>query len=426
MRTVRPKQVEKKTNRDTLAINGGKPVRTKPFPPPFIGANLIGREEKALVDKVMDAKSLFRHYGSNCLHMVDQFETELADAVGARYALATSSGSGALFCAMKGLNVGPGDEVILPVLGWLSDYNAIVFAGARPVFAAIDASLNLDPESFKARITRRTKAVIVIHYQGAASRVDEIIALARRHKIKVIEDAAQSLGGRYNGKALGSLGDVAIFSFQNNKVITAGDGGALVTNDQEIFERAARFHDLGMLRTCFEKRLKKKVMTQPFLGSQWRMNELTGAVALAQLRKLPAIIKATRAKSARLRSLLARELPGLRFRPVKTANDIGILVTLDLGSPAAVAAFKKAYEAEGFVYGPTSGCGLFNGFASIVADMKRKAIRQPDDFTTGAELAGRIASIAVLPVHTGQDIRDMARGIVKVMRGLAVGAPGAR
>ncbi len=114
MRTVRPKQVEKKTNRDTLAINGGKPVRTKPFPPPFIGANLIGREEKALVDKVMDAKSLFRHYGANCLHMVDQFETELADAVGARYALATSSGSGALFCAMKGLNVGPGDEVILP------------------------------------------------------------------------------------------------------------------------------------------------------------------------------------------------------------------------------------------------------------------------------------------------------------------------
>ena len=404
---------------EKLAINGGKPVRTKPFPPQYIGANLIGKEEKALVNKVIDAKSLFRHYGANCLNMTGQFEKELSAFIGTRYALAVSSGSGALFCAMKGLNVGAGDEVILPALGWISDYNAIAFSWATPVFADIDSSLNMNPESFKSKITKKTKAVIVIHYQGAASRLDEIVKIAHSHKIKVIEDVAQAIGGAYDGKKLGSLGDVAIFSFQNNKVITTGDGGALVTDDQEIFERATRFHDLGMLRTVFEKNLEKKRMTEPFLGSQWRMNELTGAVALAQLRKLPDIVRKTRTKSAKLRAILKKELPRLKFRDVKPENDIGILVSIDLGSKTAAAKFKDAYQAEGLVYGATSGCGVFNTYAAILADMKNKNIYKEKDFEAADGIIGSMAPIAVLPVYNDKDIKDIAKGIIKVVKGIS-------
>ena len=403
---------------EKLAINGGKPVRTKPFPPQYIGANLIGKEEKALVNKVIGAKSLFRHYGANCLNMTGQFEKELSAFIGTRYALAVSSGSGALFCAMKGLNIGSGDEVILPALGWISDYNAIAFSGATPVFADIDGSLNMNPESFKSKITKKTKAVIVIHYQGAASRLDEIVKISHRHKIKVIEDVAQAIGGTYNGKKLGSLGDVAIFSFQNNKVITTGDGGALVTDDQEIFERAVRFHDLGMLRTVFEKNLERKRITETFLGSQWRMNELTGAVALAQLRKLPDIVRKTRTKSAKLRAILKKELPGLKFRDVNPKNDIGILVSIDLGSKAAAGKFKEAYQAEGLVYGATSGCNVFNTYAAILADMKSKNICNGKDFEISDEIMGGMAPIAVLPVYNDKDIRDIAKGIIKVIRGI--------
>ena len=408
---------KEKVNMEKLAVNGGNPVRSESFPPQYIGANLIGKEEKALVNKVIDAKSLFRHYGANCLNMTGRFEEELSGFIGTRYALAVSSGSGALFCAMKGLNIGDGDEVILPALGWISDYNAVAFSGARPVFADIDGSLNMNPESFKAKITKKTKAVIVIHYQGAASRLDEIVKIARRHKIKIIEDVAQAIGGAYDGKKLGSLGDVAIFSFQNNKVITTGDGGAIVTDDQGTFERTVRFHDLGMLRPCFEKTLEKKRITEPFLGSQWRMNELTGAVALAQLRKLPAIIRATRTKSAKLRALLKKDLPCLKFRDVKTENDIGILISIDLGSKVAVAKFKEAYQAEGLVYGATSGCGVFNTYAAIVADMKNKDIYNGKDFEKSDEITGKMAQIAVLPVYNENDIRDIAKGIIKVING---------
>lgn len=404
---------------EKLAINGGKPVRTKPFPAQYIGANLIGKEEKELVDKVIDAKSLFRFYGSNCLNMTEQFEDELKELLDVRYTLATSSGTGALFCGMKGLNIGKGDEVILPAFGWLSDYSAIALSGATPVFADIDESMNISPGDFKTKITARTKAVIVIHYQGAASRVDEIIEIARRRKIKVIEDVAQAIGGEYDGKPLGSFGDFSIFSFQNNKVITTGDGGAFATNDQEIFERAVRFHDLGMIRPCFLKKLEKEAITEPFPGIQWRMNELTGAVALAQLRKLPSIIKATKEKSSKLKTQLAKELPGLKYRDVKSENDIGILVSIDLGSKEAVDKFKAAYQAEGLVFGPTSGCGVMGAFVAINKDLNCKKAYREKDFETTRKIADKMAPIAILPVYDDNDIRDMAKGVIKVLKGIS-------
>ena len=403
-----------------LAIHGGKPVRTKPLARHCIGANLIGKEEKKLVCEVIDSQSLFRHCGGKCLHMVETFEKEFREFIGTRYALATSSGSAALFCAVKAMGIGKGDEVIIPAFGWISDYNAVELSGAKPVLADVDDSMNLNPEDFERKITKKTKGVIVIYYQGAASRIDEIVKIARRHNIKVIEDVAQALGGTYGGKMLGSLGDVSIFSFQHNKIITTGDGGILATNDQETYERAARYHDLGALRPVFKKNLEKDVITEAFPGYQWRMNELTGAVALAQLRKVPAIIKAVKSRSKELRSVLIREFPDIRFRVVQTENDMGIVIEINLGSEERVKKFRETYEAEGLIFGATSGCGTLSKFETVSVSLKNKNAFREKDFEKSKQVEQKMAGIAVLPVYTRKDMNDIARGAIKVLSGLAL------
>lgn len=402
-----------------LAIDGGKPVRTKPMPRLCIGANLIGREEMTLLRRVVESKCLFRHCPGNC-RMVETFEGELRDFLGMPFALATSSGSGALSCAINALGVGKGDEVIIPAFGWMSNYHAVALAGARPVIAEIDDSLNLNPESFAACITLRTKAVIVVHYQGAASRLDEIVAIARKHGVAVVEDVAQAIGVSFKGRKLGSWGDVAMFSLQHNKVICSGEGGALVTNDQKIYERAVRTHDLGMVRPVFKDLLPKSLITTGFPGSQWRMSELTGAVALAQLRRLPSILKAVKIRSEQLHRVLIEEFPSLEFRAVLPANDMGIVIEMNLGTAENVTRFRKAYEAEGLTFGPTSGCGTLTKFESVVAALGKPTARTTRAFEKSSTIEGRMAGIALLPTYTKKDMQDIATGVAKVLRGLGL------
>jgi len=152
-------------------------------------------------------------------------------------------GTAALQVAMAALGIGPGDEVILPAWTWYSCYNAIVLAGALPVFAESDESLNINPNDIEHRITPQTKAIMAVHIEGCPCDMDRILPIARKHEIKVLEDSAQSLGTSYKGKPLGSIGDIAIYSFQFCKTITLGEGGAVVTDDPVLFERACRFHD---------------------------------------------------------------------------------------------------------------------------------------------------------------------------------------
>ena len=398
-----------------LALEGGQPTRREPFDYQCIGGNLIGDEELALVTEVIRSRTLFRHYGPQKPHMVDDFEHSVCELVGSRYTLATATGSGAWFCALAALGLRPNDEVIIPAFGWITDYSSVSLAGAVPVFAGIDESLNLSPEAFQDKITPQTRAVIVIHYQGGASRLDEIVAIARNRGIKVIEDVAQSCGGLYGGKRLGTWGDISCFSLQTHKMITAGDGGFLTTDDQEYFERAVRFHDLGLLRPAFERRLKAPVMTEPICGMQWRMNELNGAVALAQIRKLPAMLKRIKDNALFVRGEMESALPELRFRAVAPENDIGIIVAFDLGCDANVDYFRKAFVAEGCVYGPTSYCQTMGNIDVVRSCLTKAGRYQPSDFTSTEQIEKRFAIIAILPVYANRDVQDIARAATKVL-----------
>jgi 8-amino-3,8-dideoxy-alpha-D-manno-octulosonate transaminase len=280
--------------------------------PALIGPHYFDdRERKALLE-VWESGSPFRYWGPGRPDKVRKFEEAFAKHMGTRFALGVTSGTAALDCAITGLGVGPGDEVIVPAYTWWSDYTCVVHAGALPVFADIDRTFNLDPRDFERKITPRTKAVIAVHLLGGQCDMDPIMEVARKRGVAVLEDCAQCVGGSYRDKKLGNIGDVGIYSFQINKMITSGEGGAVVTNDARVYERAARFHDMGLMRPLFEQRMGgSRVPT--FAGENFRMSELTGAVLGAQLPKLDRMIADLRQHARAIRQGI-QSLPGIRLR----------------------------------------------------------------------------------------------------------------
>lgn len=300
-----------------LAVDVGSPVRATPLRANFPGPLYYDDQERRELLDVLDARSPFRWYGigpkggspSKC----NRFEKEFAAHQGTKYCVAVTSGTAALITAVAALGAGPGDEVILPAWTWYSCYDAIIAAGATPVFAEIDESMNIDAADIERHITPRTKIIMAVHIMGEPADMEPILELARRHRLKVLEDCAQSAGATYKGRAVGSMGDCGIYSFQLCKTISAGEGGAVVTNDPEIFERAARLHDIGELRRPHAAMLGAPPRFGPLAGWNFRMNEYTGAVMRAQLRKLDRIVADFRDKGTRVAQGI-QDLPGIQFR----------------------------------------------------------------------------------------------------------------
>ena len=240
---------------DKLAIQGGAPVRTKPWVSKFIGGEELGQEEKNRLLRVLDKKRVFRYVPEGLEDSeVAQLEKEYKRFTGAKYALAVNSGTSALICALIAAGVGPGDEVIIPAYTWVATAGAVALVNAVPVLCEIDDSLTMDPEDLESRITPLTKAVIVVHMRGISCNMDGIMAVARKHNLKVIEDAAQANGGQYKGQMLGSIGDLGCFSLQQSKVITTGEGGMVVTNSETMWQRAVLYHDGAMYQFRFTER----------------------------------------------------------------------------------------------------------------------------------------------------------------------------
>ena len=397
--------------------------RTRPYPSRYLGASLIGGEEiRELLDVVRE-KSPFRHYGEGNPGKVEKFELEAAKFLNSRYTLGVSSGTGALFCALAALSVGVGDEVILSSFNWYSDFNCIVAMGALPVFADIDESLNMDPADFERKITPRTKAVIVTHYQGGPADMDRIMAIAKKHGIKVIEDNAQAFGGEYKGKKLGTIGDIGIASFQTNKMLTCGEGGLLYTDNEEYFIRAVRYHDLGTARDVFINRIQNKELANEdfeFAGCQFRMSELAGAFMLAQLRKLPTILERCRAGHRRIREAF-KDSSLFSFRPVDE-GDCGITVFMLFETPELAARFHSELANRKIPVGTTSACCSLPDTKRI----KNKGMVNKNNPPFGPGFAGeymvydsaavcpntskireRYISFGIGPLYTDEDINDI-------------------
>ena len=414
---------------DELAVNGGSPVRTEPLPSAYLGTSVYGDEELDLLTEVVRTKLPFREYGDGTPHMVRDFEREARAYFGVDHALAVATGSASFYCAMAGLGVGPGDEVIIPTFGWFTDFEAPVMFGATPVFADIDRSLNMDPADFERKITPATKAVIVVHFQGATNDFDRVLEIAARHGVKVVEDCAQSCGATYKGRKIGSLGDVACFSFQQNKILSTGDGGLVLAKDPVVFERAVRFHDLGFVRPSLLEQFGEERVEQ-FCGCQFRMNEFTGAVALAQLRKLDArIVGGPRRHYQRLKQLVTDGCPGIRFRATgDDEGNAGIAFYMDLETPGRAGWFAAALGAEGIRIGPSSGC--LNLLTAEVVQKKTQVHPALPPFGPGwpgehvsyapemcpntDTIYGSMVCVALGPQFEDADVDGIAAAIIKV------------
>lgn len=246
----------------------------------------IGKEEIDAVARAINTKDFFKINGSGC--EVLNFEEEWKEYTGSDYALLMSSGFGALTSALIGLGIGPGDEVIVPGYTYIASALAVTAVGAIPVIADIDETLTIDAAEVEKKLSKHTKAIIPVHIMGFPCNMDSLKELAEKHGIAIVEDACQSIGGKYKGKFLGTIGDAGAYSFNYFKNITAGEGGALVTKNRQIYERALIYHDSSAV-AFFGTQLDG--ISEPlFGGTEFRISDITGAILREQLKKLPAII----------------------------------------------------------------------------------------------------------------------------------------
>ena len=410
--------------KEKLAIDGGTPVRKTPLGYKAYGPQFYNDVEKRELLEVLESRRPFRWWKSNS--KVLEFEEAYAAHIGVKYALGVTSGTTALCAALAALEIGPGDEVILPAWTWYADYDTIVLAGALPVFAEVDSSLNIDPGDIEARITPRTKAIIAVSLQGCPADMDPILEIARKHKLRVLEDFSQCVGGRYRGKYLGSIGDIGISSFQESKTITSGEGGAVVTNDPELFERAIRFHDVSALRAPYNEILRGG-MIAGFASSNFRMNEFTGAVLKAQEQDIETICTALRSNTRKVREGIA-DLPGLKLRKSPDLEgDLGVTVFLDHGTRERRDRFLRALRAEGISASPPGGSVILPIDKRIENKLtvhpawpsfnspEGKAIRYGADCCPRTiDIMGREGGVIMDPNFTDDDLKDIILAIRKV------------
>jgi 8-amino-3,8-dideoxy-alpha-D-manno-octulosonate transaminase len=279
---------------------------------PGPGYYWIGKEEEQELLSLIRARYLFRYGDSQdpaFKHRVKTLEEEVARKFGVKYTLAVSSGTAALITAMSAAGMGPGDEVIVPGYTFIASMSSVIFCNAVPVLAEVDESLTLDPADVEAKITPYTRAILAVHMIGNPCDLDRLAAITKKHKLLLIEDAAQAFGGFYHGKRLGTIGRIGAFSFNIFKTINAGDGGMVVSDDADLYEKAFGYHDQGHLPL----RMGVEVGKRSAIGQNFRMTELTAAVLLAQFRKLDAILERLAALKARFKKQI-QGVKGLEFR----------------------------------------------------------------------------------------------------------------
>ncbi len=284
---------------DKPALLGGAPVRSEPFPAwPVFGEP----EEQALL-RTLRSGNWYRGNGGN----VRRFEEAYARATGARRCLATCNGTSALFVSLNALDVQPGDEVVIPPYTFIATVNVVLRQFALPVFVDTDPeTFQMDPGKLEAAITDRTRAIIPVHLGGNACDLDRILAIARARNIPVIEDACQAHMAEWRNQKAGTLGATGCFSFQASKNLNSGEGGAMLTNDEALYERAYAFHNNGSGLKAIGSNF-----TYASTGHNLRLTEFQAALLLEQMARLDAQIRARSANGARLASLL-EQIPGIR------------------------------------------------------------------------------------------------------------------
>jgi 8-amino-3,8-dideoxy-alpha-D-manno-octulosonate transaminase len=278
------------------------------------GFELWGAEERKEVNEVLETGILMR-YGFDGPRKgqwkAKELESAVCETFGCKHAQLTSSGTAALTTAMAALGIGAGDEVIMPAFTFVASFEAVLSVGAIPVLVDVDESLTLSPDAVRAAITPRTKCIMPVHMCGSMAWMSELKAICKANDLLLLEDACQSIGGTYKGQHLGTIGHAGTFSFDFVKTITCGEGGVVMTNDTDIYEKCDGYTDHGH----DHKGVDRGADLHPFIGYNYRISELHAAVGLAQIRKLPQILEIQRRNNRMLRSFL-ESISEVTFRQV--------------------------------------------------------------------------------------------------------------
>ncbi len=313
------------------------------------GFEIFGEEEKKEILDVLDTGVLFRYEfldQRKGVFKVRQFEEHFAKYCGAGYAQAVTSGTTALKLALTALGIGPGDEVITQGFTFVATWEAILEVGALPVFTEVDATLNMDPLDLRKKITEKTKCIIPVHMLGAQAKIREIVAIAKEYAIPVLEDTAQAAGARIQGKHLGTFGDCGTFSFDSVKTMTTGEGGMVITDDQQMWQTMSEYHDHG-----HDHKVNpggRGGEGRRFIGSNYRMMELQGAIGLAQLAKLDVMIVAQQRNKTILKEA-ALAIPGVTFRElVDPAGDSATHLVFSMSDKEHCQRVNATLKKEGF------------------------------------------------------------------------------
>ena len=297
----------------------------------------IGKEEIDAVTRVIESRKLFKINDGN--QEVFNFENELREKFDVENALLMTSGKAALISALTGMGIGPGVEVIVPGYTYIATAIAVTATGAIPVIAEIDETLAIDPIDVEKKITPRTKAIIPVHMQGMPCNMDALMEISKKYGVKILEDACQADGGSYKGKRLGTIGDAGALSFNYFKIITAGEGGALLTNDKQIYQRAYIYHDSSAV-AFFGNQLDGNEEEQ-FCGTEYRVGEITAAILREQLKRLDGILADLRRIKSTLKDALKDDFEFVPSNDEK--GDCSLVLALKFDSEEKARAFKTKF-----------------------------------------------------------------------------------
>lgn len=406
-----------------LALLGGEKVKTTPFGT----GKRFGDEELKQLKEALDQNTLFYWYGEK----VKAFQAKFAEMYGVKHCVTTTSGTAALHVALGTLGVTAGDEVITSPITDMGTLIGILYQNAIPIFADLDPySFNMDPKSIEAKITDKTKAIVVVHLAGNAADMDPIMELAKKHNIKVIEDCAQSYNCYYKGRLAGTIGDIGCFSLNDFKHISAGDGGMCIMNDEEYYYKAHKFADKNYNRITRDGHPSREI---EFLAPNYRMSELQGAVGLAQLDKLEWICKQRSAYGEGISKGIG-DLPGIHIPKIIEGGKSSFwFYMFRLDEKAANVSrdeFCKALTAEGIPCeaGYIPKCvyeyDLFknlNAYDGTKCPFNCKYYGKDIKYETGMcpeaeDILNTAIRMGVNEFYTEQDMNDVIAGIRKVSK----------
>ncbi len=335
---------------------------------------------------------------------IAKFEDMIADYVGTKYCVVFNSGTSALHSQLLAHNIGVGDEVIVPSFTFIATVNSLLFVGAKPVFADIEEqTFGLDPEDVKKKLTSRTKAIMPMHYGGGCCQVDELAEVAKDAKVLLLEDGAESLGASLDGKKVGSFGESAMYSFSAPKVITTGEGGAIVTNSEEIYERMKLVRSHGRL-----EREDYFSSTEPMdyiqLGYNFRMSNITAALGIAQLSKINEIIEMRRNNSKEMIQSLSKCSELILPRPATNAYSTFQMFTLRILDSSRRDGLKDYLKSKGIMskvyFDPVHKSHFY-----------RNVLKYTPDLPVTEEMSKQVLTLPMYPALTTEEIDFIASSV---------------